>query len=98
MTTTRSRAQPEEAMQRPEHEGHIRQRGVHGLVAWHTPNGLLLGGKLNRKGIAIQGATLKGIGIKAGVSEVIAVYTGGVLEGWDLLRGRAAALDIGYSP
>lgn len=69
-------------MQRPEqiiHKAvadHLRQRGVPGLVWWHTPNGAALGGKRNRKGIAIQGAIMKGLGVRAGVSDIIAVHDG----------------------
>jgi hypothetical protein len=45
-------------VKRPEQEihkavaAHLRQRGVPGLVWWHTPNGAMLGGKRSRKGIA----------------------------------------------
>src|SRR5262245_51388284 len=45
--------------------------------AWHTPNGVKLGGKRNAKGIiAIQGARLKGLGTRAGVSDWILVDAG----------------------
>lgn len=53
---------------------HIRQRGVPGLIAWHTPNGAYLGGKRSRKGVAIAGAIMKGLGVRAGVSDIIAVH------------------------
>ena len=51
-------------------------RGVPGVVWWHTPNGAQLGGKRNRKGTAIQGARLKGLGVRPGVSDIIAVHEG----------------------
>jgi hypothetical protein len=44
---------------------HIRVRGVHGLIAWHTPNG----GARN----PIEAAILKGLG-RPGVSDVVAVH------------------------
>jgi hypothetical protein len=47
---------------------HIRARGVAGLVAFHVPNG----GK--RK--PIEAAILKGLGVRSGVSDIIAVYGG----------------------
>jgi hypothetical protein len=49
---------------------HIRARGVPGLVAWHTPNGGA------RK--SIEAAILQGLGVRAGVSDVIAVHDGKV--------------------
>jgi hypothetical protein len=55
---------------------HIAQRGVRGAVAWHTPNGMFAGGGRNRKGVAIQGAIMKGMGMRAGVSDILAVYGG----------------------
>lgn len=55
---------------------HLRQRCTPGVVWWHTPNGAMLGGKRNRKGIAIQGAIMKGLGVRAGVSDIIAVHAG----------------------
>lgn len=69
-------------MLRPEQElhkavaAHLRQRGVAGLVWWHTANGMFAGGKRNRKGVAIQGAIMKGLGVRAGVSDIIAVHDG----------------------
>jgi hypothetical protein len=53
---------------------HLQIRGVRGCVYWHTPNGAYLGGKRNRKGMSIQGAILKGLGVRAGVSDLIAVH------------------------
>jgi hypothetical protein len=35
-----------------------------------------LGGKINAKGIAIQGARLKGLGVRSGVSDIIAIHQG----------------------
>lgn len=69
-------------MQRPEQDiqkaviAHLRTRGMPGVVFWHTPNGAFLGGKRNRKGASIQGAVMKGMGVRAGVSDVIAVHQG----------------------
>jgi hypothetical protein len=65
---------PRKASRRPEDEiqravfQHIRARGVAGLVAFHVPNG----GK--RK--PIEAAILKGLGVRAGVSDIIAVHQG----------------------
>lgn len=70
------------AMKRPEQEiqravvQHLRQRGMPGLVFWHTPNGAFYGGKRNAKGVAIQGAIMSGLGVRAGVSDIIAVHAG----------------------
>jgi hypothetical protein len=69
------RSHPEDDIQRCI-VAHLRQRGVPGLVFWHTPNGAKLGGKINAKGIAIQGARLKGLGVRAGVSDIIAIHQG----------------------
>jgi hypothetical protein len=69
-------------VKRPEQEihkavaAHLRQRGVPGLLWWHTPNGAMLGGKRSRKGIAIQGSIMKGLGVRAGVSDILALYRG----------------------
>lgn len=72
-----ARAHPEDAIQKAV-VAHLRQRGAPGLVFWHTPNGAQLGGKRNAKGIAIQGARLKGLGVRAGVSDIIAVHDGNI--------------------
>jgi hypothetical protein len=61
----RCRVRPEDNIQRAVFQ-HIRVRGVPGLVAWHTPNGGA------RK--PIEAAILQGLGVRAGVSDVIAVY------------------------
>lgn len=60
-------ARPEDAIQKAVFQ-HIRARGVPGLVAWHTPNG----GK--RK--PIEAAIFKGLGVRAGVADIIAVHQG----------------------
>lgn len=58
---------PEDLIQRAVFQ-HIRARGAPGLVAWHTPNG----GK--RK--PIEAAIFKGLGVRAGVADIIAVHQG----------------------
>lgn len=69
-------------MQRPEQllhkaiAAHLRQRGVPGLVWWHTANGMFAGGKRNRKGVAISAAIMKGLGVRAGVSDIVALHAG----------------------
>lgn len=67
--SSRSRTirRPEQAIQKAVFE-HIRQRGMPGLVAWHTPNGG------HRK--PIEAAILKSMGVRAGVSDVICVHKG----------------------
>lgn len=65
-------------MDRPEQDiqktvvKHLRQRGVPGLVFWHTPNGVA--GRTRKH--MIQGAIAKGMGARAGVSDLIAVHDG----------------------
>ena len=54
---------------------HIRVRGSRDLVARHTPNG----GKRNM----IEAARFKGLGVRAGISDVVAVH-----------RGRIFALEL----
>lgn len=66
---------PEQAIQKAV-IAHLRQRGVPGVVFWHTANGMYAGGKRSRKGVAIQGSIMKGLGVRAGVSDVIAVHGG----------------------
>jgi hypothetical protein len=68
------RRRPEDSIQRAVC-AHLRTRGSPGLVWWHTPNG----GKRNR----IEAAILKGLGVRAGVSDLIAVH-----------EGKAFALEI----
>ena len=55
---------------------HLRQRAVPGVVFWHTPNGAALGGKRNRKGISIQGSIMKGLDVRPGVSDIVALHAG----------------------
>lgn len=75
--------------QRPEQNihkavvSHLRTRGVPGLVFFHVPNGSKLGGKRNRKGISIQGGIMKGLGVRAGVSDLIILH-----------KGRSFALEL----
>lgn len=69
MPRRRTCARPEDAIQRAVFQ-HIRGRGVPGLVAWHTPNG----GK--RK--PIEAAIFKGLGVRAGVSDLILVRRGAI--------------------
>jgi hypothetical protein len=59
------RNRPEDAIQRAVFE-HIRVRGVPGLVAFHVPNG----GYRSRT----EAAILNGLGVRAGVSDVIAIH------------------------
>ncbi len=69
-------------MRRPEQDihktvaDHLRQRGAPGMVWWHTGQGVKLGGRRNGKGIAIQGAIMKGLGVRAGVSDILALHAG----------------------
>lgn len=46
----------------------LKTRGVSGLMYWHTPNG-------GKRG-AIEGARFKAMGVRAGVSDIIAVHCG----------------------
>ena len=68
-------------MNRPEQDihkavaAHLRQRGAPGLLWWHTANGAHYG-KRNRRGAAIQGAIMKGLGVRAGVSDIVALHQG----------------------
>lgn len=63
-------------MQRPEQEiqrtvvAHLRARAVPGVVFWHTPNGIHIPG---RRGY-IQGAIAKGLGVRPGVSDIVALH------------------------
>jgi len=69
--TTRSnpvrRRRPEDSIQRAVCQ-HLRMRGARGLLWWHVPNG----GKRSR----VEAAILKGLGVRAGVSDIIAVHEG----------------------
>lgn len=55
---------------------HLRQRGAPGLVWWHSPQGMYAGGRRSGKGVAIQGAIMKGLGVRAGVSDIVALHKG----------------------
>jgi hypothetical protein len=61
------RAQPEAAIQRAVFQ-HLEQRPAPGVFAFHVPNG----GARRR----IEAAILKGLGVKAGVPDVIAIKAG----------------------
>jgi hypothetical protein len=69
------RARPEDIIQKTVFQ-HIALRGVPGLVAFHVPQGNKLGGKRSAKGVAIQGSINKGLGVKPGVSDIIALHDG----------------------
>ena len=62
-----ARRRPEDCIQRAVCQ-HLRTRGSPGLVWWHTPNG----GKRR----TIEAAIMKGLGVRAGVSDLIAVHEG----------------------
>jgi hypothetical protein len=70
----RRRHRPEDQIQRSV-IAHLRARGVPGLVWTHVPNG----GKRSK----VEGAILKGLGVRAGVSDVLLWH-----------RGRAFALEL----
>lgn len=63
---------------RPEQEihkavvSHLKMRGVPGLVFFHVPNGVRGRGRK----AAIQGAIAKGMGVRAGVSDLILLHKG----------------------
>jgi hypothetical protein len=63
------RRSPEQVIQRSVVQ-HLRQRGAPGMVFWHTPNG----GKRR----PIEAAIFSGLGVRAGVSDIIAVHHGRV--------------------
>lgn len=67
MARTRRQSRPEDTIQRAVFQ-HLRARGAPGMVVWHTPNG----GK--RK--PIEAAIFKGLGVRAGVADIIAVHQG----------------------
>jgi hypothetical protein len=69
------RANPESDLQRAV-LAHLRQRGAAGLVYFHVPQGNKLGGKRSAKGVAIQGSINKGLGVRAGVSDLIMLNAG----------------------
>lgn len=65
-------------MRRPEQEiqkavvKHLQQRGAPGVVYWHTPNGV----KGRGRRFAIQGAIARGMGARAGVSDLVVLHRG----------------------
>jgi hypothetical protein len=65
-------------MQRPEQAihkavaAHLRQRGAPGVVWWHTANNVGIRGRRGH----IQGAIAKGMGVRAGVSDILALHKG----------------------
>lgn len=61
------RARPEQQIQKAVLE-HLRVRGAPNLFAFHCPNG---GGRS-----AIEGAILKGMGVRAGVPDLLIVHDG----------------------
>ena len=65
--TSHSRATSEQAIQRAVCQ-HLRQRGAAGLVWWHTPNG-------GRRS-PIEAAIFNGLGVRAGVSDLILLRGG----------------------
>jgi hypothetical protein len=75
------------------HQGviqHIKLRGVPGLVYWHSPQGAFYGSKR-------QGAMLKSMGVRPGVSDLILVH-GGKIYALELKApgGRASAEQIQF--
>lgn len=85
------RRRPEQALQKAVF-AHLRQRGVPGIVAWHTPNGLFAGGKRNRKGVAINASIMSGMGMLAGIPDVLVLYRG-YLHCLELKVGRKGPSD-----
>lgn len=65
MSRSRTIRRPEQVIQKAIVQ-HLRQRGVPGLVFFHVPNGG------HRK--PIEGAILKGLGVRAGVSDLILLH------------------------
>jgi hypothetical protein len=87
---TRRRTRPEDQIQRAVFD-HLRVRGAPHVFAFHPANGGY------RK--PIEAAVLNGLGVRAGVPDVIAIHEGrcygldralAVLEVWGLLRGQAS--------
>jgi len=73
--TIRRRQYPETELQRALVK-HLEARAVPGLVWFHVPQGNKLGGKISAKGIAIQGAINKSLGVKRGVSDLVFLHDG----------------------
>jgi hypothetical protein len=68
------RANPETQIQMSVAD-HLQRRGVPGLVFWHTPNGSKLGGR-TKDGHPLQALVFKRMGVRSGVSDIIAVHNG----------------------
>ena len=77
-TKAATTARPEQAIHKAV-VAHLRQRGVPGLVFWHTPNGVRGRSRMHH----VQGAIAKGMGVRAGVSDLVLLH-----------RGRAYALEL----
>lgn len=69
----RSRAQPEEAIQRAVIK-HLKARASQGAVWWHTPNSSKLGGKRTSDGVPFEAIRNKHLGVRAGVSDICCLY------------------------
>jgi hypothetical protein len=81
------RARPEDMMQRAICQ-HLDVRGVPRLVWFHVPQGNKLGGTRSKRGIAIQGAINRGLGVKRGVSDLIFLHAGKFFSLELKVRGR----------
>src|SRR5690349_5877207 len=55
---------------------HLKLRGVPGLLFWHTPNSSKLGGKRTKNRIPIEALINKGLGVRAGVSDLLLLHQG----------------------
>jgi hypothetical protein len=66
-TLSSGRTQSEQSIQRTLCQ-HLRQRGAHGLLWWHTPNG-------GRRS-PIEAAIFSGLGVRPGVSDLILLRDG----------------------
>src|SRR4029450_13098959 len=63
----RSQKRPEQLIHRAVIE-HLRLRAIPGLLWWHTPQGAPYG--------ALQGAIMSGLGVRAGVSDLLLLHAG----------------------
>jgi hypothetical protein len=68
-------SRPEDQIQRAVFQ-HFAARSAPGVFAFAVPNGGLRSGKRNRKGVPIEAAILKGLGVRAGVPDIVAVKDG----------------------
>lgn len=77
---------------------HLRARGARGLLWWHTPSGMVAGGKRNANGVPINAAIMKGLGWRAGISDFLALHLGRfyALELKPLKGGRATAAQLEF--